>query len=155
MFLIAGAAAYLVATYLWNREVNTPEDPTPSITSTLTTTVTPTPSATPSVTPSQTPSPTPTQTVSFGAKVAVLNGSGVQGLAAKNQKILEGGGFTSVSAANLTGTKPNANIVIYTDAELDATAIEVAKQLGIPGIALDVAKTDADVEVHLVSDPSK
>jgi len=157
IFLVAGAVAYLVATYLWNRDVKNPDEPTPSISETFTTTVTPTPTPTPSDAPSSTPSSTPTETASveFDASVAVLNGSGVSGLAAKNQKTLEEASFTKVTAANLTGDKPDDNVVIYTSDELKATAQEVATQLGIDEIALDVAQTDADVEVHLVSDPSK
>mgnify|MGYP005815701491 CR=1 FL=1 len=155
VFLVAGAAAYLVATYLWSQDVKTPEDPTPTISETVTATVTPDPSTSPSVTPSQTPSPTPSQTVAFNTKVAVLNGAGIKGLAATNQKILQDAGFTSVAAANLSGSKPDENVVIYTEADLEATAKEVAKQLGISEIALDVARTDAAIEVHLVSDPSK
>jgi hypothetical protein len=154
VFLLAGAVAYLVATYLWSGEVDTPEDPTPTVTQSVETTVTP--SGTPS--PSVTPSPEPTETtvpVNYDAKVAVLNGSGISGLAAKNQKTLETGGFSSVTADNLTVTKPADNVVVYTEAALETTAAEVAKQLGIDDISLDVAQTNADVEVHLVSDPSK
>jgi len=157
VFLIAGAAAYLIANYLWNREVQTPDDPTPTISETFTETFTPEPSLTPepNVTPSQTPSPTPTQTVSFSTKVAVLNGAGINGLAGKNQKVLQDAGFSSVTAANLSGNKPSSNVVVYSEAELEATAKEIAKQLGISDISLDVTRTDADIEVHLVSDPSK
>ena len=155
VFLIAGAAAYLIATYLWNGEVDTPEDPTPTVTESVESTLTPSPTTSPSVTPSVTPSPIETAVpVNYAAKVAVLNGSGVSGLAAKQQKILETAGFTSVTADNLGGTKPAANVVIYTAAALETTAAEVAKQLGIDNIALDVAQTGSDVEVHLVTDPS-
>jgi hypothetical protein len=157
VFLIAGAVAYLVATLLWNQDVGTPDEPTPSISETVSTTVTATPSPSVTPSPSQTPSPTPseTATVQFDAKIAVLNGSGISGLAAKNQKVLEDAGFTDVAADNLSGSKPSANVVVYTSDELEATAQEVATQLGISEISLDVAQTDAAVEVHLVSDPSK
>ena len=154
VFLLAGAVAYLVATYLWSGEVDSPEDPTPTVTESVETTVTPSATTSPSVTPS----PTPTETavpVNYDAKIAVLNGSGVRGLAAKNQKVLQTAGFSSVKADNLTVTKPADNIVVYTDAALETTATEVAKQLGIDDIALDATQTNADVEVHLVSDPSK
>jgi hypothetical protein len=86
--------------------------------------------------------------------VAVLNGAGISGLAAEQQKILEDAGFGSVEAANLTGDKPDANVVVYTSEDLEATATEIANLLNIDDISLDVAQTDADVEVHLVSDPS-
>lgn len=152
VFLLAGAAAYLIATYLWSGEVNTPQDPTPTETSSVEATVTPTPTSSPSVTPSPTETAVP---VNYDAKVAVLNGSGISGLAGKNQKILETAGFTSVTAANLTGSKPDANVVVYSDAELETTAAEVAKQLGIADIALDVTQSGSDVEAQLVTDPSK
>lgn len=154
VFLIAGAAAYVIATLLWNREVNTPDEPTPTVSETVSETMTPSPTTS----ASEITSPTPTETaapVNFSAKVAVLNGSGISGLAAKNQKTLESGGFTSVSAGNLSNDKPDANVVVYSDADLKSTAQEVAKQLGIDDISLDVPTTDADVEVHLVTDPSK
>ena len=153
VFLIAGAAAYLIASYLWNREVETPEDPTPTISETVETTITASP--TPTSSPSITPSPTPSQTVEFGAKVAVLNGAGIPGLAASQQAKLADAGFGSVTAGNLSGTKPSTNVVVYASDEFKATATEVAKQLGIETISLDVPQTAVDVEVHLISDPSK
>ncbi|MGC4174452.1 LytR C-terminal domain-containing protein [Demequina sp.] len=155
VFLIAGAVAYLIASYLWNQEVKDPEEPTPTITESVEETVTPSPTATPS--PSVTPSPTPTETqsVQFDAKIAVLNGAGINGLAAEQQQVLEDAGFTKVTAANLSGSKPDDNVVVYSNEELKATAQEVAKALGIDDISLDVPQQDVDVEVHLVSDPSK
>lgn len=155
VFLIAGAAAFLIAKYLWSQEVETPDEPTPTISETVEATVTPSPSGTaiPSVTPS--PTPTQTQTVNFDAKVAVLNGAGVSGLAAKQQSKLEDAGFTKVTASNLSGSKPSANVVVYASDDLKATAEEVAKTLGIDKISRDVPTTSVDVEVQLVSDPSK
>lgn len=158
IFLVAGAAAYLVATYLWSQEVGGPDEPTPTISETVSSTVTATPSPTASAEPSQEPSPSPepsdTAVVEFDAPVAVLNGSGISGLAAKQQEVLEDAGFTDVTADNLTIARPDANVVVYTSEELKATAEEVARQLGIDLISLDATQTDADVEVHLVSDPS-
>ena len=155
VFLIAGAAAFLIATFLWNRDVTTPNDPTPTDTATSEVTVTSSPTPSDSTAPSATPTATETATVQFDAKVAVLNGSGISGLAAKNQKTLESGGFTKVSNGNLSGDKPSANVVVYATEDLKATAQEVAKQLGIDKIALDVPTTSVKVEVHLVTDPSK
>jgi hypothetical protein len=87
--------------------------------------------------------------------VTVLNGAGIAGLAAKNQAVLEGAGFTSVAASNLADPKPAANLVVYTSDALKATAEAVAKALGITEIALDVTQSGSDVEVQLVTDPSK
>jgi hypothetical protein len=158
IFLIAGAAAYLVANYMWNQEVDTPDEPTPTIAETIQSTVTPSPEPTNSAQPSSEPSPSPepseTAVVEFDAAIAVLNGSGISGLAGKQETILEDAGFTDVTAANLTVAKPDANVVVYTSEDLKATAQEVAKQLGIDLISLDVTQTEAVVEVHLVTDPS-
>jgi cytoskeletal protein RodZ len=157
VFLIAGAVAFIVATYLWKQEVNTPDEPTPTISETIQSTVTPSPD--PTVTTSTSPTPTqstaPAPVVQFDAKVAVLNGSGISGLAAKNQKVLETGGFSSVTAGNVSGSKPDANVVVYASDDLKATAEEVAKQLGIDAISLDVPQSGAKVEAILVTDPSK
>jgi hypothetical protein len=157
VFLIAGAVAYLIAWYLWSRTVETPDEPTPTTTESVEATVTPSPSATssPSATTSASPTAAPTQEVNFDAKVTVLNGSGIAGLAADNQKILKDAGFTSVGADNLTGTKPSANVVVYVTDDLKATAQEVAKQLGISKVALGTPQAAVDVEVRLVTDPSK
>lgn len=157
VFLIAGGAAFFIASYLWSRDVKTPDEPTPTITESFEATVTPSPtsSAVPTATPTSTPSPDPTQEVNFDAKVTVLNGSGISGLAAKSQTVLKNGGFTSVGADNLTGTKPSANVVVYVSDDLKATAQEVAKQLGISKIEQGTPEKKVDVEVHLVTDPSK
>lgn len=156
VFLLAGAAAFLIAQYLWSQDVAAEPDPTATSTTSVTatpTTTSPSPTAT---SPSATPSPTPTETatIEFDASVAVLNGAGITGLASANQKILEEAGFTEVSAGNLTGDKPDANVVVYTSESLRATAQEVAQALGVDSISFDVATTEADVEVHLVSDPA-
>jgi hypothetical protein len=153
VFLIAGAAAYLVATYLWNRDITAPDEPTPTITESVDATVTP--SATPSTTPSSTPSPSETADIRYGAKVAVMNGAGISGLAGANKAKLEAAGFTNVTAGNLSSDKPDANVVVYASDEFKDTAEEVARQLGIDEISLDVTQSGAKVEAQLVSDPSK
>ena len=157
VFLIAGGVAFAIASYLWSRDVKTPDEPTPTVTESVEETVTPSPtsSASPSVTPSPTPTSAPTQEVNFDAKVTVLNGSGITGLAAESQSVLKKGGFTSVGADNLAGAKPSANVVVYVSDDLEATAQEVAKQLGISDIQQGTPEKKVDVEVHLVTDPSK
>ena len=154
VFLIAGAVAYLIATYLWSQHAKAPDEPTPTISETFESTVTPSPSPSISVSPSVTPAPAETVSVNFDAKVAVLNGSSVKGLAAKNQKMLQTGGFTSVTAGNIASGKPKSNVVVYSSEALKSTAQEVAKQLGIDQISLDVPQTSVDVEVQLVTDPA-
>ena len=155
VFLIAGAAAFFVAYYLWNQDSAGSGDPTPTVSDTFQDTVTPTPSDSPSRSVSPSPSTSSSSSVQYDLKVEVLNGSGISGLAAKSQKVLQSGGFTNVIAGNLTGTKPAANVVVYASEDLKATAAEIAKQLGITTIALDVPQTPARLEVHLVTDPAK
>lgn len=154
-FVVAGAIAYLIAAYLWGREVNTPEEsPTPTVTESVIETTTPTPAAEPSVTPSPTPSATETAVpVDFGAKIAVLNGAGISGLAAAQESKLEAAGFTDVTATNLTGSKPSANVVVYGESDMATTAAEVASELGISDVEQDEARGSNDVEVWLVTDP--
>lgn len=152
VFLLAGAVAFLIANYLWNQEVNSPSDsPTPTVVQSVTTTVTPTPSPDTSV------SPTPTETaapVDFDAALAVLNGAGIQGLAAKHQATLEEAGFTDVEASNLTGSKPEANVVVYEDDDMKSTAEAVAAELGISEVSQEAPRGSFAVEVWLVTDPA-
>ena len=156
VFLLAGAGAYAFATYLWNRDIAAPGDgATPTVTSSVDESTTPSPSTSATTSPSTSSTPSPTATVSYGAKVTVLNGAGVAGLAAKNQKILEGVGFASVAADNLSSPKPSENVVVYEADAMKATAEAVAKALGITKIALDVTQSGSDVEAQLVTDPSK
>jgi hypothetical protein len=91
--------------------------------------------------------------VQFGAPVAVLNGAGVAGLAGANQEKLAAAGFTAATADNLTGTKPAANTVRYSDASLESTAAKVAEVLGIATIELG-AVDGGSIAVLLVTDPA-
>ena len=150
-FVVAGAIAYLIAVYLWGREVNAPpDDPTPTVTESVIETTTPTPTPDPSLTPEPTETAIP---VDFGAKITVLNGAGISGLAARQEAKLEGAGFTDVSASNLSGSKPSANVVVYGNGDMATTAAEVASELGISTVEQDELRGSNDVEVWLVTDP--
>lgn len=161
VFLVAGLAAYLVATFLWNSGGTKPQA-TPTVSETVTTepttepsepatseTAEPTASSEPE--PSETAAPEPV--VDLATPVAVLNGAGVQGLAATQQAVLEEAGFTSVTATNLSGTKPEANRVVYGDAEQEATAQSVAQALGIDTVSLGSTSATGTIDVQLVTDP--
>ncbi|WP_296665527.1 LytR C-terminal domain-containing protein [Demequina sp.] len=160
VFLIAGLLAFLVATFLWNSGETGQPGASASATPSASTSASPSPDASATAAPSETSSPEPSETstpepvIEFGTPIAVLNGTGISGLAGAQQQILEEGGFTSVTAANLSGTKPDANLVVYNDESLRDTALEVAAQLGIDNIELGNPGSDADVEVQLVTDPS-
>lgn len=157
IFVLAGALAFLVATFLWNSGDGGDADPSPSATVSVTPTATP--SATPTAAPSETSGPEPSATetaepvIEFDAPVAVLNGTGISGLAGSQAQILTDAGFSDVAPANLSGDAPDANVVVYADEALADTAADIASRLGIDGTALGTPQSDADVEVQLVSDP--
>ncbi|MDO5672519.1 MAG: LytR C-terminal domain-containing protein [Actinomycetaceae bacterium] len=56
---------------------------------------------------------TPSGSVNTGAKVAVLNASGITGLAAEVANKVKSGGFTQVEASNFQGTKPGVNTIYF------------------------------------------
>lgn len=154
-FLLAGALAYVVASYFWSRDVaDSGAGATPSATATATATPSPSASASETASPSVTPSPSPTLEIDYEAPVGVQNGAGIQGLAAKQQAILLNAGFTKVTATNLTGTKPTANVVVYAKDDQAATAQAVAKELGISAVEQGSTPAGIEVLVKLVTDPA-
>lgn len=163
VFLAAGLVAFLYATFLWNSgsTADPSASPTPSATVTTEPTTEPTGSAAPepSETASAEPEPEPSETaepepvIVFDAPVAVLNGTGISGLAADQADLLTAGGFTDVTAANLGGDEPDVNTVVYADESLADTAAEVASLLGFDAIEQGTPSSDADIEAQIVSDP--
>lgn len=73
----------------------------------------------PEVTPSETPSEAPTSAepsapeLDRTTEVAVLNASGVNGLAAKTKDRIAQKGYSKVTAKNFTGTKPRQNTIYF------------------------------------------
>jgi hypothetical protein len=93
--------------------------------------------------------------VVFDAEVAVRNGAGVAGLAGVNQTILEDAGFTNVVADNISGDDvPDANVVVYTSADLALTAQTIADALGIELTELGATPGGRAIEVLLESEPA-
>ncbi|NTV38737.1 MAG: LytR C-terminal domain-containing protein [Demequinaceae bacterium] len=160
VFIGAGALAYGVVVYLWAQDGGTGLPPlgeitAPTITQTMVTGVTEDPS-TPTPSPSASPSPTPTATaepVHREAAVSVLNGSGIKGLAGKSADSLTAQGYTAVTAGNISGTKPAANVVRYADPLFETTARDIASVLGIATVEAGDA-SGANVAVLLVTAPS-
>lgn len=160
VFIGAGALAYGVVVYLWAQDGGTGLPPlgeitAPTITQTMVTGVTEDPS-TPTPSPSASPSPTPTATaepVHREAAVTVLNGSGIKGLAGKSADSLTAQGYTAVTAGNISGTKPAANVVRYADPLFETTARDIASVLGIATVEAGDA-SGANVAVLLVTAPS-
>ena len=70
-------------------------------------------------------------TPSYKGSVLVLNGAGIQGLAAKNSEILEGKGFTP-TAENSDTTSNTTTVIYYNDTDgAQASALGVAETLGV------------------------
>ena len=162
VFIGAGALAYGVVVYLWAQDGGTGLPPlgditAPTITQTAAEGFTDDSTLTPSPSASQTPSPTPTATaepVHYEAAVAVLNGAKIGGLAGTNADKLTAGGFTAVTAGNITANLPAANTVRYADPVYETTAVQVAALLGIAVVELG-ATPEGTISVILVSDPAK
>lgn len=158
VFIGAGALAYGVVVYMWNADGGTGLPPladiaAPTVTQTAAAGFTDDP-ATPS--PSASPSPTPTATaepVHFEASVVVLNGAKKAGLAGKSADKVTAGGFTAVTAGNISTNLPAANTVRYADAIYATTAQQVASLLGIATVEQGVTP-QGNISVILVSDPS-
>lgn len=69
--------------------------------------------------------------------VRVLNGRGVQGLAAEQADILRTAGYTTVQADNYRSSVPADSTVYYGTEDMKATAEDVAKQLKITQVQMD------------------
>ncbi|SEJ38336.1 LytR C-terminal domain-containing protein [Demequina mangrovi] len=164
VFIVAGLVAFIVAQLFWNTGVTPASESSASPTVEATASAEPTaeasgstdgaseePTEEPSETPSETAEPEPV--IDYEAEIAVLNGSGITGLAGSNAAILEDAGFAAPAAANLSGDIPTANRVVYADEAFADTADEVASLLGIDTVEMDATSTDVDVEVQLVSEP--
>lgn len=160
VLLLAAGAAYGASVLMWQASGGTGLPPVGEQTAaTITQTVVDTPTSDPatvsaSPTPSETPSPTPTvEPVHYDAAVSVLNGAGIGGLAGRNADALTAGGYTAVSAGNISANKPAANVVRYGDPILQTTAEDIARVLGIATVERGVTP-EGDISVILVSDPA-
>jgi len=108
----------------------------------------PTPSTTPTTpTPTQTPTPTATQIPS--TPIAVLNGVGTRGLAAKAKTKLQGAGWTSVVAADAPQTGIQTTTVYYIDDSERGLALGVAQALGVQTVT-KAPPVSASVTQHIV-----
>lgn len=161
VFIGAGALAYGVVVYLWTADGGSGLPPlgdiaAPTITETVVigptddlSTISPTPTASPSPTPTATAEP-----IHFDAAVVVLNGAKIGGLAGTNSAKVTAGGFTAVTAGNISANLPAANTVRYADPVFQTTAQQVATLLGIAAVEQGVTP-EGNISVILVSDPAK
>lgn len=157
VFVLAGAAAYGVSVYLWQQSGGEGLPPgsvaTPTIIETVVTGIPEEPTTSPTASPTASPSPSETAPpVDLATPVAVLNGAGIGGLAAAQAEELTAAGFSNVTAGNLTGAKPAANTVRYTDPAQASTAAQVAQVLGISAVEQGTA-TGGGIDVLLVTNP--
>ena len=161
VFVIAGALAYGVVVYMWRADGGEGLPPIGEVTSPTNTAYvvvspgaeSPGASMSPSVTPAPVTSEAPVEIpVNFGASVSVLNGAKIGGLAARQSEKLVAGGFTAVTADNITANLPTANTVRYSDAAYEPTARKVAELLGIATVEMGVTP-EGNVAVILVTDP--
>ena len=72
--------------------------------------------------------------VNKALEVRVVNGTSTTGYAATKKSVLDQAGYTSVTAANPTGTLPSATVVWYQDEGNKATAQDIANTLGIANV---------------------
>ncbi|WP_127126505.1 LytR C-terminal domain-containing protein [Georgenia sp. SYP-B2076] len=113
---------------------------------------TPEPSPTPEATAEPTEEPTkeePTPAVKYSAQIAVLNGAGINGLAGDLVAELSSEGFSGGAAADYRSAAPASTTLYYNNAELKATAQQVAKVLGISNI-VESASATANSDIAIV-----
>lgn len=90
--------------------------------------------------------------IDYGAEVAVLNNSGVDGLAGESAELLEGHGFTHVFAENAQEWTTEVNTVYYADPAMENTAKRVAELLGIDAVEhYEAASADGAVVVIIAN----
>jgi len=113
-----------------------------------------TPAVTPSEIPAQTPSvtPTPTPTADLSTPVVVFNSTSRSGLAATAVKALKAAGWKSATPKNYTGGTLASSTVLYSSAELEASAQAAAKVLGITTVTPAKAGAVTGLQIVLESD---
>ncbi|MCK6212473.1 LytR C-terminal domain-containing protein [Georgenia sp. EYE_87] len=93
----------------------------------------------------------PAGQVEYGTAIAVLNGAGVNGLAGEVVGTLASEGFTGGVADDYTSGAPATTTLYYNNPELQATAEEVARVLGIGNVVESSSATQA-IAIVLRSD---
>ncbi|MGW9412906.1 LytR C-terminal domain-containing protein [Arthrobacter cupressi] len=100
-------------------------------------------------TPSTTPSPTPgADTVDKTTPVAVYNGAGVSGLAARVSTTVQNDGWTLSDVGNWSGVPQQGSAIFYNGPEQKGNAEALGKLLGISEL-LDTAQYQVPVVVVL------
>ena len=88
--------------------------------------------------------------INHNIAITVLNGTGTQGLAASKAGALNEAGFPGTTAANADGWESQVSTVYYESPQVEATAREIARLLGIDAVAMNTTDLgNADVVVLL------
>lgn len=74
------------------------------------------------------------------APISVLNGTDVEGLAARNAQKLEAAGFTAVQSDDYSEGEPTQSTIFYHGADARATAQKIAAELGVTTLTEDATK---------------
>lgn len=110
------------------------------------------PQSTPADAPASEPAPEHVHgaEINYNVLVEVLNGTGVQGLAAEKVAALNGAGFPGATAANAQGWLTEVSTVYYGDPQVEGSAKEIGRLLGIDNFQLDSQlESNADIVVIL------
>ena len=103
--------------------------------------------------PEESPSPEETPTVApidHNVAIEVLNGTGVAGYAAGEAAKLNAQGFAGTTAANANGWGTAVSTVYYADPQIESSAREIARILGIEVVELNTTDLgNSDVIVIL------
>lgn len=100
----------------------------------------------------QQPESQPEQTVNYNTSVRVINATGVNGYAAQQSGVLQSVGYTSVIAANPSGSAlPSVNVVWYQNETDLATAQNIADTLGIATVEQATGIADPIVVVYIAA----
>ena len=106
------------------------------------------PSASAKSEPSATPSPTPSSAVNKTQSIAIYNGSGTSGLAARVSSIVQSDGWTLGQVGNWGGAPQKTSVIFYAGIAQKANAEALSKLLDIPTV-LDSAEFQVPVVVVL------
>ncbi|CRH87996.1 Uncharacterised protein [Chlamydia trachomatis] len=92
----------------------------------------------------------PAPIVNYSADIEIFNGSGIEGFAAAQSRVLEEKGFTNVTSDNYFKDTPEVNTVYYDTPASKATAQAVGAALGISSVIEDSAATSSENSVIVV-----
>lgn len=87
--------------------------------------------------------------VNHNASIAVLNGTGIDGLAGRKVEELQAAGFPGASAANADGWITEVSTIYYRDPQVEVTAREIGRMLGVENFKAD-PELDSNADIVVV-----